>query len=427
MPHSTEPDDLSVYDRLRRSDAELEAWLAAGTHQHEVIACLGEAEYALLLPIAQAAANRPPRSDCHVFLLAGIMGSQLGRPRALPWPANLVWLDPMDVMAGRLRELRLPDEQPLQPMQPLGTITYTNYALKLRLQAAGFAVTMHHYDWRQPIATLGAQLAGQLRESSAETIYLVGHSMGGLVARAAMTQPDTERVKRAVLIGTPNHGTFAPVQALRGTFPSVRRLAAMDHLHTAEMLAEIFATFPSLYDMMPHDEKLTDLPLFDAATWPAAGPQPSVAQLRQSRGIADWRSARDQRCCCIVGTQQRTVTGIARRGDDFVYTVSSRGDGTVPAASATLTDERNYFLTGEHSNLPRNVAVAQAVVELINTGRCESLPSRAAPPIGAEVQVSDTVLRTTYVDKIDWRALSPEQRGMYLNQLNLAPPQYASP
>jgi pimeloyl-ACP methyl ester carboxylesterase len=424
MSQSAEPDDLSVYDRLRRSDAELEAWLAAGTHQREVIACLGEAEYALLSPIAQAAATRPPRSDCHVFLLAGIMGSQLGRPRAMPWPANLLWLDPVDVMAGRLRELRLPDAQPLQP---LGTIAYTYYALKLRLQAAGFAVTMHHYDWRQDIATLGAQLAAQLRQSSAETIYLVCHSMGGLVARAAMTQPDAARVKRAILIGTPNHGTFAPVQALRGTYPTVRRLAAIDHLHSAEMLAEIFATFPSLYDMLPQGEILTRVPLFDPDTWPADGPRPDAAQLRNASTVSKRLAAHDARCHCIVGTQQRTVTGIVRRDREFVYTISSEGDGTVPIASATQAATGNYFLASEHSNLPRSPAVAQAVLELLATGRCDSLPQQPSPPVGAEVQVSDAELRTTYLTKIDWRALTPEQRALYLNQLNLTPPQYAAP
>ena len=423
MSHTHEPDDLSVYDRVRRSDAELEAWLTAGTHQHEVIACLGEADYALLTPIAQAAARRPPRSDCHVFLLAGIMGSQLGRARSTPWPANLLWLDPVDVMMGRLRELRLPDAQALQP---LGTIAYTYYALKLRLQAAGFPVTMHHYDWRQDLATLGAQLAAQLRQNGAETIYLVGHSMGGLVARAALARPEAKRVKRAVLIATPNRGTLAPVQALRGTFPTVRRLAAIDRMHSAEMLADIFSTFPSLYDMLPQGETPSGLQLFDPAVWPASGPQPDAARLRKARGGGDWLTARDERCRCIVGTQQRTVTDITRRDDDFVYTISSAGDGTVPIASATLGDTGNYFLASDHSSLPRSLAVAQAVLELLATGHCESLPQRPAPPIGAEVQVSDAELRTTYLTKIDWRALTPEQRVLYLNQLNLAPPQYAA-
>jgi hypothetical protein len=37
-----------------------------------------------------------------------------------------------------------------------------------------------------------------------------------------------------------------------------------------------------------------------------------------------------------------------------------------------------------------------------------------------------STLRTTYADKVNWNALAPEERRRYLNQLNLAPPQYTT-
>ena len=36
-----------------------------------------------------------------------------------------------------------------------------------------------------------------------------------------------EHVKRVVLLGTPNFGSFAPVQALRGTYAVVRKIARL--------------------------------------------------------------------------------------------------------------------------------------------------------------------------------------------------------
>ena len=40
------------------------------------------------------------------------------------------------------------------------------------------------------------------------------------------------------------------------------------------------------------------------------------------------------------------------------------------------------------------------------------------------MRVTDAQLRATYTEKVDWRALSNEERRRYLNQLNLAPPLY---
>jgi pimeloyl-ACP methyl ester carboxylesterase len=68
------------------------------------------------------------------------------------------------------------------------------------------------YDFNQPILASGLQLAQILRAAFPEAnseITLVGHSMGGLVARTALLQEgDMGMVKRLVMLGTPNHGTL---------------------------------------------------------------------------------------------------------------------------------------------------------------------------------------------------------------------------
>lgn len=64
------------------------------------------------------------------------------------------------------------------------------------------------YDFWQ----LADQLKGVVREAAdlcgGEPIILMGHSMGGLLTRAAIADPATARlVRAAVLLGAPNHGS----------------------------------------------------------------------------------------------------------------------------------------------------------------------------------------------------------------------------
>ena len=106
---------------------------------------------------------------------------------------------------------------------------------------------------------------------------LVAHSMGGLVARAAAAKLPQRLLRRLIMLGTPHHGSFAPVQALRGTYPFVRKMAALDRRNSPESLAErVFSSFPGLYQMLPTPRRFKDSPdLFDARAWPGEGPAPS--------------------------------------------------------------------------------------------------------------------------------------------------------
>lgn len=421
--HGNEPAGISVYDRLRRSDEQLLHWLASGTHGHEVATTLGESEYQLLAPLARQAAAAPRDPDRLAVIVPGIMGSQLGRPRPAPWPADLLWIDPVDVSGGRLHELRWPDTQ---GTDALGCIPYTYFALKLRLEIAGFTTLIHSYDWRADIASAGAALAARLRAHPAREIMLVAHSMGGLLARAALAQPGLQRVRRLVTLGTPHQGTLAAVQALRATYPTVRRLAALDPLHSAETLTEqVFRSFPSLYDLLPAEGALGELDLFSAASWPPDAPTIDAAALAAAAAAARRAPAADGRCFAIVGTGQRTATWLRRHGGEFEYEISSDGDGTVPFVSARLADGRTWYTASEHSNLPRSERVAQATVELLRAGDTHLLGSDVVASDEAHVRVTDTQLRATYATKVDWRALSHEERAAYLNQLNLAPALYA--
>jgi len=416
---------VSVYDRLRCDDASLSARLAAGQHRRELEALLGHAEYQTLAAAARGAQRTPARHGAPVYLLPGVLGTQLGWPRAAPLPADLLWIDPQDILAGRLSELRLPDGA---GMHTLGALQYTYLLLRLRLQAAGFEVRVYDYDWRLDLAQLAAQFAARLRTDGAAPKLVVAHSMGGLIARAALALPGTAHVTRLVALGVPHGGAYGAVQALRGTYPVVRRLAAIDPHHDAETLsAEVFNTFPSLYALLPARRAAQGLDLHDGAHWPQSGPRPQLPLLHAARGFLASLPPPDVRQCAIAGTGQRTVVDVRLANDEFQYAVSSAGDGTVAVAAACLTGGRNYRVRCEHSALPRSAGVARALIDLLHTGRTKRLPlvAEASTRAACEpVWVGDNELRTSWTSKVDWAHLAPDARRDYLNRLNQPPALY---
>ena len=85
------------------------------------------------------------------------------------------------------------------------------------------------YDWRQPIENearrLGTEVEAALvaREQSGQPVRLLAHSMGGLLARALQIEcgPIWDRMMerqgaRLLMLGTPNAGSWAPMQVLSG-------------------------------------------------------------------------------------------------------------------------------------------------------------------------------------------------------------------
>jgi len=418
-----EPASLSIYDRLARTPETLRQQLAEGGSQRELSALLGAAEYQMLARLARSAQRARIQHEPIVYVIPGILGTQLAQPRRSPWPADLLWVDPADIMAGRLRELALPEHAGLQSM---GAIAYSYLPLQLRLQAAGFDTRLYAYDWRWGLPELGAELAGLLRADAPRPLALIGHSMGGLVARAALASPGLEHVRSLITLGAPHGGSFAVVQALRGTYPVVRRLAALDQLHTAEVLTrDVFSSFASLYQMLPYAGELTELDLYEPGSWPAAGLKPDPALLHAARTAGRLLAPADERLICICGIRQRTVTALKMGAGEFEYGVSSAGDGTVPVAAAGLGDAPRYYLHCEHSELPRSERIARALTQLLLRGRTDLLSSRWQAARERPVLVSDTALRAVGAEKLNWVALSPAARRAYLNHLSDPPPAYA--
>lgn len=400
---------ISPYDRLVWPPGVVESLLASGERRRELAAYFGEAEYLALQPLARAAARARQDPDRCVVLVPGIMGTQLGRARAAPLPADLLWLDPLDLRQGRLAELALPTRRPLQP---LGPVLYSYLPLKLALQAAGWSVRYFDYDWRLDLNDTAAVLAAQLGAERAASLHVIAHSMGGLAARVALSRPQAGRVRSLITLGTPFRGAYAAVQALRGVYPLVRRVAQLDLHHDAAGLAtSVFSTFPSLYQMLPRDA-VPDL--HASHGWPATGPQPQQALLGLALAAED---TTDPRIQCIAGWGTDTVVRSTLEEDGFRYHLDRRGDGTVAVASAVLPGAPSACVHAAHSELPRRRDVHAALLNLL-----EGLPAglASAPPALPQAQRhhTDDDLGQLFTGKLDWLAMSPAQRRHFLDSLN---------
>jgi pimeloyl-ACP methyl ester carboxylesterase len=412
-------DHITPYDRLALEEATLIALLTAPESNEGLVEYFGAELHAQLVHLARATLDSRLAGARRVYVLPGIMGSQLGLARSGGRPKDILWLDPIDFQSGRLTDLRLRAGTRVVAM---GAMNYSYLKLTLSLRVAGFDAVLLDYDWRRDIATLGKQLADLIAAGGHDDVALIGHSMGGLVARAALTQPAGQHVSRLVMLGTPNSGSFGAVQALRGNYAVVRKLAQLDLRHDAEFLArEVFSTFPGLHELMPAKGAAGELDLFDAAQWPTKGPGPDRKLLGAAANLAARLVPGDARCTAVVGFNQVTATSLSLENGEFAYEYSLRGDGTVPMALASLAGARNCYVECAHSDMPLDDRVVNGAIELLAAGATSYFAGSPPEIRGQRTVVRDAELRALYPGKMDWPHMSPAERRHFLDTLNEAP------
>jgi pimeloyl-ACP methyl ester carboxylesterase len=395
-------------------DAAIFEALASGAHAPSLRAYFGAANYAELATLA-AGKRRQLRRGAQVLILPGIMGSKLGRAATGRKPGGVVWFDPATISTGALVDLALPEGRKLGP-KGVQLFAYARLLLELRQQ--GYDAALHPYDWRLGLEELGAVLAARI-EGCRAPVILVGHSMGGLVARMAMAMLPKRRVRKLILLATPNFGSFAAAQALRGTYGFVRRVARLDLANSPAYLAgRVFHTFTGLYHLLPSGgaPKVDDL--CRAKRWPKTGLQPDVKQLRQVAKVRAKLAPPDARMVQIAGVNQPTVVAVRRKGDGFEYRMGWRGDGTVPLVMALLPKLPTYYVHDLHARLPCNGAVIRGVIDIIRSGRAHALPRRWRSRVELLPNIDDATLSQIGHGKIDWLALDADRREAVMADLN---------
>lgn len=380
---------------FRWSNMDIERALLTGEHAGILEDYFGSRDYAELRELAQRATATRTRGGPRVLILPGITGSRLGRAKLID---DTIWFDPVEIAAGGITRLAMNSGITIVP---LGVILLYYLKLKLRLQVAGIDAEYHAYDWRQSLDTLGAELASRIRTTpELDGVSLVCHSMGGLVARAAITTLGTAhgaRVAKVVMLGTPNFGSFSAVQNMRGVGDTLKKLAFLDLRHDAEeIVSRVLAPMPGFCQLLPSPERFTAIDLFDPGQWPASGPRPVPVVLRQVPKVLKKLAPADSRFYLIAGVNRETITGVRKEGGDFVYEFSLAGDGTVPLSFAEIPGTKaTYYIEETHGSLPNNRLVARAVADILGTGSTRLLPQQLAGVRGEVTRaVSESDLAT---------------------------------
>jgi tetratricopeptide (TPR) repeat protein/pimeloyl-ACP methyl ester carboxylesterase len=353
-----------------------------------------------------------------LILLPGILGSNLKAGNDRVW---LGWR-----LANGFQRLAFDPASPdtVTADGPLDSF----YENLISFMSSDHDVSSCAFDWRRPIeeeATLLADLvekALDVRKTTGKPVQLIAHSMGGLVARTMqIVRPDIwKRMMdvpgaRLLMLGTPNGGSFAPMQMLSGDDTFGNLLTMVGAPFRGYETRQLIAQFPGLLqlqadllnglDQEAGWQKLADddlASLEKASFWHRLTLQLKQAQWgipRQRvldaavalRKKLDAQVANDlplfaDRVLLVVGKAAFTPAGYQLTSDGLVYLGSpDQGDGRVTLPNALLPGVRTWTLDCEHGSLPKKLDAFEAYRDLLATGKTSRLAplERAAGSRGA--------------------------------------------
>ncbi len=387
----------------------------------------GEDSGGLRAQRARAADLPPPDQRPAVFLLPGILGSHLKEGDKRIW-LSLRLLGGLDRLAWR-------DGAPdgVSPDGPIG-LFYDDLAEYLQ---ATHEVLPFAFDWRRPIEEEGLRLAQALereldvREASRQPVRLIAHSMGGVVARTVqLVAPQTwDRLMsraggRLLMLGTPNGGSWAPMQVLSGDDSFGNTLAALGAPFQDHKARALMAAMPGFLQLQAglqesgldqahtwRDLAQRDLDTVRQANWWHRNwtapddptqltpyewglpPQKVLDQAVALRRRLDHQRDHDlpafaDRLLLVTGQARFTPDGYAWTDQGLVYQDAvDGGDGRVPLASALLPGVRSWGVDCDHGALPDHAEAFAAYAELLERGDTERLKRLGTPSRGGSALV----------------------------------------
>ncbi len=355
------------------SDAEVEEFLRTGEQEAELRKQFGDAEYNELTALARDMGHKPQVHESHrgdVFILPGIMGSQLSVLKN--GVQDPVWIDPSDIALGGLKKLKMGAAS----VAATAVILSPYQKMKMRLKRAGYNVKYMAYDWRLSPEASGKALIDWIRRKGMTNVSLVCHSMGGLVAREMAAQDsDKTLISRVITVGTPNYGSYSPVEIFALTHSMLKMVAAVDIRHTRREIAhDILRNFPGLLQMMPAPSKRPDESFFSTSGWPKGTVKPTKAALDAAKAAVSKLPKPDDRFIQIVGWAEKTIVNARKASQGFVYTKAYDGDGTVPRALAEVKGVQRYYTKGAHGDLCKRSDVIEATLDLLKSSKTSKLP-----------------------------------------------------
>src|SRR5205823_5780647 len=293
-------------------------------------------------PIAREIVRGVPGPRPIVFVLPGIMGSELAVDR------QRVWMNMASLFLGGLSKLQIGVVN-VEPLRPYGPY----YAALIEYLADSHKVIAFPYDWRLSPEVEAKRLAMDVLRAVAEAnavgkpVRILAHSMGGLIARAMVhNHPETWKEMaahpgaRLIMLGTPTGGSHSINELLVGQSDTLKKLALVDVAHSEVELLAVIARFPGVLSLLPGAKDGVD-DYLSAETWARyyqAGAGDWIAPdandlkiARAFRAIIDSNSVNPEKMLYVAGQAPATLiamySDIGGKGAASIrFRATARGD-----------------------------------------------------------------------------------------------------
>ena len=316
----------------------------------------------------------------HLIFIPGFYGTRLVQTG----DRKIIWLSAWQALFGSKTAARtglgVAGERDLVPGTVLDCIpvipgiyakdVYAVFLGKLRVQLGTYPrIHLFTYDWREDYFTAVKQLArlvSELKHRGATSIAIIAHSMGGLITgyylrygsqapeEAVETWEGASHVDKVVLATVPFKGSMTAFHNMKH--------GARFGLNTTLIKAPAFATFPSVYEMMPTyapvllDGGLNPLPhtLYESELWERYGWGFLNTATRVSghyRGNPPWLPSSDTATSEHIRQKRLTlVTDALRRGTHLYERLHAPLGHSPP-----LTTQMLYVFARSHPTLARAI------------------------------------------------------------------------
>lgn len=338
-----------------------------------------------------------------VFLLPGIMGSHIQVDR------NRIWFDPFSMIGGEMEQLSI--DSPVK-ITPDGWFDYC-YEGFARFLSETHEVRPFVYDWRLSIADaaqkFGVKLDKALQDarSRRKPLRIIAHSMGGLVARLALTTRwatfKSIPGSRLLQLGTPNNGSHSIAAVLLGRDDFVQSIERwLDWKHDMREFLEIVAQFPGVLELLPwptaEGTAIDGIDYFSQTPWkgwfaddgennnkkkwlvPAKAPLDAAKQT-----VAELQKAEiDAQCSYYVAGHNPTPTGVKIVNGELGLEWTSEGDGRVLWKNGIPPGVPVWYTQASHGDLPRHQKAFDAYLQIIEEGNTNADGVSLNPPVARD-------------------------------------------
>ncbi len=274
------------------------------------------------------------------------------------------------------------------------------------LTKAGWLPTLYPYDWRKPVAENEPALASFINNATPgwhEKVGVVGHSMGGLLARSYITQEQsTNKMEKFLSVGSPHLGTIAAYptweagQIWEGDLgwkfllTLVQKNCGIRHLTTDKEVIQTY--FPSINNLLPVFNYITD----------DAGLKNYLDMNAKNNFLtSSFTNFYNTTVATLRGNAQETTVGYRVNpadkhdspgdwadGKPISRTTTMDGDGTVLLTSSEIPDADNTrVISVSHMDLLSSAQGIEKVLEFLGAApqTIQSITANMEPPSRAPI------------------------------------------